>query len=69
MGVPHIYREYRIYPASYSPAAQFDWEFAHTDYDGAPDGNDNRCGRGASLQDCIDQIDEAYDSNITGAGK
>jgi hypothetical protein len=52
------YGDWRIYVASYSPAARFDWEFVHKDYDGAPDGNDNRCGRGASFQDCIDQIDE-----------
>ena len=55
------YRGYRIYPASYSPAPEFDWEFLHEDYDGAPDGNDNRCGRGASAADCIAQIDDLED--------
>lgn len=52
------YRGFEISVAGYSPAPQFDWEFAHEDYDGAPDGNDNRHGRGASLSDCMAQIDD-----------
>lgn len=54
----YLYRGYHVGPAAYSPAAQFDWEFAHEDFDGAPDGNDNRCGRGASASDCMAQIDD-----------
>lgn len=52
------YRGFQIGMANYSPAAQFDWEFTHEDYDGAPDGGDNRHGRGASLADCMAQIDD-----------
>lgn len=54
----YLYRGYHVGPAAYSPAPQFDWEFHHEDYDGAPDGNDNRCGRGASAADCMSQIDD-----------
>jgi hypothetical protein len=60
-GYDQTYRGYRIYPACFSPAPQFDWEFHHEDYDGAPDSNDNRCGRGASAADCIDQINDLED--------
>lgn len=56
------YRGYRICLASFSPASQFDWEFSHEDYDGAPtysdDGpSDHRCGRAASLEACKSEID------------
>ena len=40
------------------PSRAFDWDYMHEDFDGAPDAEDNRCGNGASLQDCKDQIDD-----------
>ena len=55
------FRDYLIGRASFSPAAAFDWEWRHADYDGAPDGNDRRCGRGASVADCIEQIVDLED--------
>ena len=53
-----IYRGYDISSEHWSPSPAFDWSFAHLDFDGAPDANDNRYGYGASEQDCKDQIDE-----------
>lgn len=40
-----------------------DWQFAHEDYDGAPNEPggppaDSRCGTGPSLEDCVEQIKE-----------
>lgn len=55
------YRGFSISLSSYSPAAEFDWEFLHDDYDGAPDGNDRRCGRGPNVRDCMMQIDDLED--------
>ena len=53
-----LYRGYRIY---FDPPPigirTSDWQFVHEDYDGSPDGNDHRCGDGATLQDCKDSID------------
>lgn len=53
---------YRGYTFSYwrkpIPTAAFDYDFVHEDYDGAPDGGDNRCGSGRSIEDCKAQIDE-----------
>ena len=45
------------------PLRQFDWAFVHDDYDGAPDGNDNRCGRAASPEACIEAILEMEDAS------
>ena len=59
---------YRGYTISYDPPPipmrSSDWAFVHDDYDGAPinsesdDGGDRRCGYGASVEDCKQQIDE-----------
>lgn len=38
------------------PMRSHDWDFVHEDYDGAPDGGDLRCGTGANIQDCLEQI-------------
>ena len=32
--------------------------FVHTDYDGAPDANDNRIGNAETIEECIELIDE-----------
>jgi len=45
---------------SYSP---YRWEFAHDDYDGAPEHSygppaDHRCGYANTLADCVREIDE-----------
>lgn len=35
------------------PLRSCDWDWAHTDYDGAPDSNDKRCGNESSLEAAI----------------
>ena len=56
--------KYDGYTITYNPKpfpqtkGNFDWDFAHDDYDGAPDAGDMRCGYGSSPQDCIQQIKE-----------
>ena len=40
------------------PIRDMDYCGVHEDYDGAPDANDNRCVRGASAQDVLEQIRE-----------
>lgn len=53
------YRGYNItYWAKPVPTRAWDYDFAHEDYDGAPDSGDHRCGNGASVEDCKEQIDE-----------
>jgi hypothetical protein len=53
------YRGYTIsHWAKPIPATSFDYDFSHEDYDGAPDSGDRRCGSGASVEDCKEQIDE-----------
>ena len=58
--------EYRGYKISYeiksAPTPEFDWDFAHKDYDGAPDSDDIRCGTASSLEDAIQQIDDIEES-------
>lgn len=55
---------YRNFHISYSPPPipyrSADWHYWHDDFDGAPDGNDNRYGSCASEQACRDEIDEWY---------
>lgn len=55
---PIEYRGYKIYRGNYTP-----YEFMHEEYDPTPvhayDGpSDHRCGTGASIEDCMDQIDD-----------
>lgn len=56
------YRGYRIgpYRPSYSPST--DWSWAHEDFDGAPDANDNRYGYAASPEACRAEIDMLEDN-------
>lgn len=37
---------------------EFAWSYVHDDFDGAPDGNDNRCGHAASPEACLSEIEE-----------
>lgn len=50
---PVWYRGYRIYIGMFMP-----YDFAHDDYDGAPDAGDNRCGYGSSIEACKAEIDD-----------
>ena len=54
--------EYRGYTITYwakpVPTRAWDYDFSHEDYDGAPDSGDHRCGNGASVEDCKEQIDD-----------
>ena len=63
-------KNYRGYIISYwakpVPYRGWDWDFAHKDYDGAPDGHDTRCGNAASLQDAKDAIDELIEDEECG---
>ncbi len=46
------------------PLRDHDFDFWHDDYDGAPDGNDPRCGTAESVEACktaIDEIEEPGD--------
>lgn len=58
---PVWHRGWRIYAES-NGAAPLPFTFAHDDFDGAPDANDNRCGQGKSVQDCKAQIDDHEDA-------
>ena len=51
--------EYRLeFDPKPIPSRAHDWNWTHIDYDGAPDSNDIRCGTGASVADCVEQIRE-----------
>lgn len=53
------YRGYHIrFDPPPIPTRAFDWAWVHDDYDGAPDGNDTRCGASASLEQAKADIDE-----------
>ena len=57
---PLRYGGYRIYPEGCG-ASPYLWVFVHEDYDGAPDANDNRHGGGATIEECIAEIEELED--------
>lgn len=42
---------------------RYDYDYQHEDYDGAPDGDDNRCGSAASVEECKAEIDELIEGN------
>ena len=53
------YRGYHIrFDPPPIPIREFDWQWHHDDFDGAPDGNDNRCGASASIEAAEAAIDE-----------
>ena len=54
-----IYRGYHIrFDPPPIPVRSCDWSWHHDDFDGAPDGNDNRYGHSASLEEAKAAIDE-----------
>jgi hypothetical protein len=55
------YRGFEIHPGN---NYEFPWSYVHEDYDGAPDGNDTRCGDELSIDDCKKAIDNYYDTNV-----
>jgi hypothetical protein len=60
--------EYRGYWIEYNPkpipaSCGVDWDWHHDDFDGAPDGNDNRCGCSASLNAAKADIDEQIEED------
>jgi hypothetical protein len=60
--------EYRGYWIEYNPkpipaSCGVDWDWHHDDFDGAPDGNDNRCGCSASLDAAKTDIDEQIEED------
>jgi hypothetical protein len=58
-GVPVRYKGYVItHDPPPVPHRGADWQFAHQDFDGAPDSGDQRSGTAASLDDARRQIDE-----------
>lgn len=58
-----VYRDFEISPSSVSYSPETDWSWVHKDFDGAPDGNDNRYGYGSSIEDCKTQIDDWWEEN------
>ncbi len=52
------YRSFEIYADEnlYKPG----YSYVHDDYDGSPDGNDNRCGFEKTIEDCKRAIDDWY---------
>lgn len=59
MSNPIRYRDYLI---RHNPkpvaSSRYDYDFAHVDYDGAPDAKDNRCGCAASVAEAKQEIDD-----------
>jgi len=45
------------------PTMNYDWDWQHVNYDGAPDSDDKRCGTGETEVDCLMQIIELLESN------
>lgn len=51
------YRNYEIYYERDCTPLKLDWTYVHDGYDGAPDANDNRCGRCKTILECVNEID------------
>lgn len=69
INIPHLYTDSRgdrwsIYP---SAPPSFMWSYVHDDFDGAPDGNDDRFGHADTLDDCIDEIEERIPADLRRA--
>ena len=63
-GNTHRYGPWIIADAGWlRPDPRFQVGFHHEDYDGAPDANDPRHGTGATVADCVTQIDEIEQEN------
>ena len=57
-----IYRNFHIvFVHPTIPIRTMDYGYYHDDYDGADDAHDARHGNGASIADCVKQIDEWYE--------
>ena len=64
-GRHETYRNWRIhYDPPPIPSRACDWHFAHSDFDGAPDANDNRCGHAESLEAAKAEIDAWIEENF-----
>lgn len=64
-GCGETYRNWHIrYDPPPIPSRASDWHFAHSDFDGAPDANDNRCGCAASLEAAKAEIDAWIEENF-----
>lgn len=64
-GRGETYRNWNInYDPPPIPSRDCDWHFAHVDFDGAPDANDNRCGHAASLEAAKAEIDAWIEENF-----
>ncbi len=63
-------KEYRGYLITFSrkpiPVRFFDFDYAHEDYDGAPDSGDRRSGNAASICEAKNAIDELIDEERDG---
>jgi hypothetical protein len=63
------YRGYNItYWRKPIPTAAWDYDFAHEDYDGAPDSGDHRCGNAASVEEAREMIDEQIEDEVYADG-
>lgn len=52
------YKDYQIvYRPKQIPTNDYDYDYGHDDYDGAPDAFDNRCGCCGSIEQCKKEID------------
>lgn len=64
-GLSETYRNWHIhYDPPPIPTRNCDWHFAHDDFDGAPDTNDNRCGHAESLEAAKAEIDAWIEDNF-----
>lgn len=62
---------YRGFVISYDPppipVRTMDWHYVHSDYDGAEDANDNRCGDCVSSEACKAEIDALLAEHVPDA--
>ncbi len=62
--------EYRGFVITYDPppipTRAYDWQWMSDDYDGAPDSQDTRAGRSASLEAAKADVDEWWDDYENG---
>lgn len=64
-GCGETYRNWHIrYDPPPIPSRACDWQFAHNDFDGAPDAGDNRCGHAPSLEAAKAEIDAWIEENF-----
>jgi hypothetical protein len=47
------------------PDRSHDYNYAHEDYDGAPDSEDDRCGCSGSVEECIEEILELEEAELS----